>query len=250
MKIYKTENYEEMSRLAADMIAACILLKPNAVLGLATGSTPVGTYRELTECYRSGRLSFQEIRSVNLDEYCGLTPEHAQSYRRFMQENLFDHVDIRRENTYVPCGTAENPEEECRRYSRLIRELGGTDMQLLGMGHNGHIGFNEPGDCFVPDTHRVMLSAETIDANARFFASREEVPTSALTMGIGDIMAARHILILISGVDKAETAQKAFAGPVTPEVPASVLQLHPNVTLIGDKAALELLEASGVEMCR
>ncbi len=249
MRIYRAENYEEMSFRAADVIAAHILLKPDAVLGLATGSTPVGTYRELVERYDRGKLSFGEVKSVNLDEYRGLSPEHEQSYRYFMEDQLFRHIDICPENTHVPNGIATDLTEECRRYSRLIRELGRAELQLLGMGHNGHIGFNEPGESFIPETHEVELTEETIRANQRFFASMEEVPTGALTMGIREILSARHILLLVSGEDKAETLCKAVLGPVTPYLPASVLQLHQNVTLIGDRAALSRLEKEGAGIC-
>ena len=242
MRIYKTADYEGMSRRAANIIAAQIILKPNCVLGLATGSTPVGAYQRLIELYRGGDLSFAEVTSVNLDEYQGLSPEHEQSYRYFMRTNLFDHVDIRPACTHVPSGLAEDAGAEGERYDRLIRDLGGIDLQLLGLGRNGHIGFNEPGPDFVRETHVVELTASTIDANKRFFASESEVPRRALTMGVGAIMDAKRVLVVASGADKADAVARAFAGPVTPEVPASILQLHPDVTLVADAAALSKFE--------
>ena len=198
----------------------------------------MGAYRQLAAWNREGLLSFRSVSSVNLDEYKGLGPDHDQSYRYFMDRNLFDHVDICRDRTYVPDGLAADPEAECRRYDALVASLGGTDLQLLGLGHNGHIGFNEPGGVFVKETHVVDLTERTIEANARFFVNRDEVPRQALTMGIGTIMAARRVLVAVSGADKAEAVRLAFTGPITPAVPASILQLHPDVVLVGDTAAL------------
>ena len=241
MKILLTDSYDEMSRRAAKIFAAQLTLKPDSVLGLATGSTPLGLYAELARLCAAGELNFSKVRSVNLDEYVGLSASHPQSYRHFMDENLFSRVNIARENTFVPDGTAKDPAAACSGYDKRIRELGGIDLQLLGLGHDGHIGFNEPGDCFVPGTHVVTLTEQTIDANARFFASREDVPRQAVTMGIGQILQARRIVLLVSGGDKAEILYKAVRGPVTPRVPASVLQLHADVTLLGDRAALEKL---------
>ena len=249
MRIYECADYRAMSRRAASLIAAQVLLKPDCVLGLATGSTPVGLYRQLAEWHQQGDLSFAGVRSVNLDEYLGLSPHHEQSYRYFMQVNLFDHIDIKPENTHVLDGLAKNPQAECTAYNRLIRDLGGIDLQLLGMGHNGHIAFNEPGDDFGLETHVVDLTDSTIDANQRFFESRDEVPRHALSMGIKNIMNARRILMVVSGEEKADIVCRAFAGPVTKEVPASVLQLHPDVTLVGDKAALHKLAEAGVPVC-
>ena len=238
MRIYQEADYDAMSRRTAAIIAAEVVRKPDCVLGLATGSTPVGAYRQLAAWNREGLLSFRSVSSVNLDEYKGLGPDHDQSYRYFMDHNLFDHVDIRRDRTHVPDGLAADPEAECRRYDALVASLGGTDLQLLGLGHNGHIGFNEPGGVFVKETHVVDLTERTIEANARFFVNRDEVPRQALTMGIGTIMAARRVLVAVSGADKAEAVRLAFAGPITPAVPASILQLHPDVVLVGDTAAL------------
>ena len=241
MKIYRAENYDAMSRRAANILSAQVILKPDCVLGLATGSTPVGMYRQLVNWYEKGDIDFSQVHTVNLDEYLGLAPDHDQSYRYFMQQNLFDHINVRPENTNVPNGLASDPEAECRRYNEVIAGLGGIDLQVLGMGHNGHIGFNEPEEAFELETHVVDLTENTIQANARFFASKDEVPRRAITMGIKSIMQARHILVVVSGEDKAEIVRRAFAGPVTPLVPASILQMHPHLSLVGDEAALSLL---------
>ena len=249
MKIIKVKNYEELSRTAATIIAGTILSKPDCILGLATGSSPVGTYDQLAAMYEDGILDFSHVKSVNLDEYVGLDGSNDQSYRYFMQDNLFDHIDIHPENTHVLNGLAKDPDAECAAYNKLIAELGGIDLQLLGMGHNGHIAFNEPGDDFGLETHVVDLTESTIEANKRFFESRDEVPRHALSMGIKNIMNARRILMVVSGEEKADIVCKAFTGPVTKEVPASVLQLHPDVTLVGDKAALHKLVEAGVTVC-
>ena len=241
MKIYRAEDYNSMSRRAANILSAQVILKPDSVLGLATGSTPVGMYRQLVNWYEKGDIDFSQVHTVNLDEYLGLAPDHDQSYRYFMQQNLFDHINVRPENTNVPNGLASDPEAECRRYNEVIAGLGGIDLQVLGMGHNGHIGFNEPEEAFELETHVVDLTESTIQANARFFASKDEVPRRAITMGIKAIMQARHILVVVSGEDKAEIVRRAFAGPVTPLVPASILQMHPHLSLVGDEAALSLL---------
>lgn len=241
MQVYVAESYADMSRKAANILSAQVILKPDTVMGLATGSSPVGTYQQLIEWYKKGDLDFAQVRTVNLDEYAGLAPEHSQSYRRFMQENFFDHINIPRENTHVPNGLAPDLEAECRRYNQVIQSLGGIDIQLLGMGHNGHIGFNEPGQAFELETHVVDLTDNTIEANARFFASRDEVPRQAITMGIKSIMQAQRIVMVVSGADKADIVRAAFAGPVVPQVPASILQMHPNFILVGDKADLSKL---------
>ena len=242
MRIYCEKDYNAMSRRAAAVIAAQVVSKPDCVLGLATGSTPIGAYKQLVEWHRQGDLSFAQVHSVNLDEYVGLAPTHDQSYRYFMQNNLFDHVDILPENTNVPNGLAADAAVECARYEDVVRALGYADLQLLGLGRNGHIGFNGPCAEFPVATHLVDLTESTIEANARFFASAGDVPRQALTMGIGTIMRARSILVVASGADKAEAVRKTVNGPVTPEVPASILQLHPNVTIIGDEAALSGLK--------
>ena len=241
MKIYVSDDYKDMSRKAANIVSAHVILNPACVLGLATGSTPIGMYKQLIDWYNKGDLDFSQVKSVNLDEYVGLAPTHDQSYRYFMQHNLFDHVNIDPANTNVPNGLASDPEAECERYNQVIRSMGGIDIQVLGMGHNGHIGFNEPEEAFELETHVVDLTENTIAANARFFASKDEVPRKAITMGIKSIMQARHILVVVSGEDKADIVRTAFAGPVTPKVPASILQMHPNVSLVGDEAALSKL---------
>ena len=243
MKIYVAEDYQGMSRKAAGIIAAQVTLKPDSVLGLATGSTPIGMYQELVKGCAAGDLDFSKVRTVNLDEYVGLSGDHDQSYRYFMNDNLFDHVNIDKANTHVPNGLAEDPAAECVRYDQVIEDMGGIDIQLLGMGHNGHIGFNEPNDHFPLGTNLVDLQESTINANARFFASADEVPRQAMTMGIRSIMMAKKILVVVNGEGKADIVAKAFGGPVTPQVPASVLQLHPDVVLVGDKAALGKLLA-------
>lgn len=231
MRILETESYEKMSALAAGIIGAQILLKPDCVLGLATGSSPIGTYQELVKNCEKGILDFSKVRTVNLDEYCGLTPENPQSYRYFMNTHLFDHVNIHKEHTYLPDGSAPDIEKEAERYEKLVDSLGGADLQLLGIGHNGHIGFNEPTDSFPRYVHQVDLTESTIQANSRLFDRVEDVPTKAITMGIGTIMKASRIL-LIAGADKKEIIRKAMYGEITPHVPASVLQLHRDVTVI------------------
>lgn len=241
MKIYRARDYKDMSRKAANIISAQIIMKPNCVLGLATGSTPVGTYEQLVEWYHKGDLDFSEVTTVNLDEYKGLTRENDQSYYYFMNEHLFRHVNIDTNRTYLPDGTNLDSEGECARYNQIIHDLGGVDLQLLGLGHNGHIGFNEPNNAFEKETHCVDLAPSTIEANKRFFASAEDVPKQAYTMGIKTIMQARKILVAVSGADKADIVKRAFFGPVTPEVPASILQMHNDVILVGDEAALSKL---------
>ena len=238
MRFIKTTDYNDMSRKAANIISAQIISKPDCVLGLATGSTPIGTYKKLVERYEKGDLDFSAITTVNLDEYKGLPKENDQSYYYFMHENLFDHVNIRPEASHLPNGIVDDSDAECARYEELIRSLGGQDLQLLGLGHNGHIGFNEPSDNFEKVTHCVNLQERTIEANKRFFASADDVPKQAYTMGIGTIMQAKKILIIASGEDKADIVRDAFFGPITPKVPASVLQLHSDVILVADAAAL------------
>ncbi|MGO5114368.1 glucosamine-6-phosphate deaminase [Candidatus Avoscillospira sp. LCP25S3_F1] len=246
MRIIVCPDYSAMSRQAANVIAAQVILKPDCVLGLATGSTPVGAYQQLAKWQQQGDVTFADVRTVNLDEYRGLPGTHDQSYRYFMNTNLFDHIDIDKENTFVPNGMAEDVEAECAAYDERIQEFGGIDLQLLGIGHDGHIGFNEPADHFSCGTNCVKLTDMTIDANARFFANRDDVPREALTMGMQAIMQARAILMVVSGADKAEIIRKSFCGPITPEVPASILQLHPNVTIVGDEAALAGLKEEGL----
>ena len=250
MKTYPAQDYDALSRRAANLISAEVIRKPDCVLGLATGSTPVGTYRQLSAWNQKGDFSFKDVRTVNLDEYLGLPPTHDQSYRYFMQENLFDKIDIPFEHTHVPDGMAADPEQECRRYDELVRSLGYADLQLLGLGRNGHIGFNEPGDCFRKETHVVELTQNTIEANARFFENEAAVPKKAITMGIGCIMAARRVLLVASGANKAEAVYRTVCGPITPQCPASILQLHNDVVIVGDEEALSMVREAGVEICR
>ena len=237
MRIIITKDYDEMSKVAANIIAAQMTLKPNSVLGFATGSSPIGTYAELIKKNQAGDIDFSTITTVNLDEYKDLPITHDQSYYYFMNDYLFNHVNIDKNNTNLPNGNAEDPEAECARYEALIKELGGIDMQLLGLGHNGHVGFNEPGDCFQKNTYCVTLTERTIDANKRFFESADAVPRQAITMGVGTIMAAKKLVLVVSGADKADALQKCLQGPITPSVPGSVLQLHPDVTVVCDEAA-------------
>lgn len=232
MKVIETKNYEETSLYAANIVAEQIQKKGNSVLGLATGSSPEGMYRELVKMHESGSLDFSDITSVNLDEYYGLAPENDQSYRYFMNKHLFDYVNICKERTFVPDGLTKDPDKECAAYDQRIEALGGIDLQVLGMGLNGHIGFNEPAESFPVGTHLVTLEESTIEANSRFFASKEEVPTQALSMGLKSIMSAKKILLIVHGRAKQETLMKALNGPVTPWLPASVLQLHPDVTVV------------------
>lgn len=231
-----------MSRMAANIISAQVIIKSDCVLGLATGSTPIGTYKQLIRWYEKGDLDFSDVTTINLDEYKGLAPESDQSYRYFMNENLFNYININKENTYVPDGLEEDSDKACSDYNKIIKQKGGVDLQLLGLGNNGHIGFNEPGEAFEKETHCVKLSESTVNANSRFFDNIEEVPKEAYTMGIKAIMQAKKIIIVVNGAGKAEIVKEAFTGPVTPKVPASVLQLHNDVTLIGDKEALALLD--------
>lgn len=237
MRIIKAKDYADMSNKAAGIFFSQITLKPNSVLGLATGSTPIGTYKKLIEMYKAGDISFAEVKTVNLDEYVGLSGEDDQSYRYFMNEQLFDHVDINKENTNVPNGKAKDKPIECARYEELIKCLGGIDMQLLGIGNNGHIGFNEPDTCFEKYTHEVALTESTIKANTRFFANEADVPRTAISMGIKTIMEAKKIVLVASGSAKADIIYETCYGPITPNVPASALQLHPDVTIIVDEEA-------------
>ena len=242
MKIIRAKDYKDMSRKAANIISAQVIMKPNCVLGLATGGTPVGTYKQLIDWYNKGDLDFAEVTTVNLDEYRGLPRENAQSYWYFMHDNLFNHVNIDPSRINLPDGTNMDAEAECKRYDDVIHSVGGIDLQLLGIGHDGHIGFNEPGSAFELGTHCVDLTQETIEANKRFFDSIDDVPPKqAYTMGIKTIMQARKVLLVASGKDKAEIVKKAFFGPVTPAVPASILQMHPDFILVGDEDALSLI---------
>ena len=237
-RIEKVKDYSVLSKKAAMIIAAEITQREHPVLGLATGSTPIGAYQVLRELYREGRLDFSAVRTVNLDEYRGLSPEDSHSYRYFMNQELFHHINIDMEKTKVPNGLLTDANKACAEYEEHIRKLGGIHIQILGLGHDGHIGFNEPGDFFPNETHCVKLTEETIEANQRFFSSKEEVPKEAYTMGIGTIMKAKKILLMVSGKDKADILQKVLEGPVTPLIPASILQFHPHVHVLADEAAL------------
>ena len=241
MRIYKTADYEAMSRKAASILAAQMIAKPDSALGLATGSTPVGAYRYLAEWYAKGLLDFSQVRTVNLDEYKGLGPDHPQSYRYFMDQHLFRLVNIRPENTFVPNGLEMDSQKACEEFEKAVADLGGVDLQLLGMGHNGHIGFNEPGSAFPAGCHCADLAPRTLQANEKYFDDPDKMPRQAYSMGIGTIMSAGQILLAVSGAEKAEALAKALTGPVTPEVPASILQFHSDVTVVADEAALSRL---------
>jgi len=232
MKYIVVNTYEELSNKAADLIAAQILVKPHCVLGLATGSSPVGTYKRLIADNAAGKIDFSTVTSVNLDEYVGLDGSNDQSYRYFMNHNLFDHVNIDKAKTFVPNGCAADLKAEGEAYDAMIRDLGGIDLQLLGIGLDGHIGFNEPDYYFTGPTHEVKLDESTIRANARFFQSEDEVPKTAITMGMQSIMQAKKVLLIANGAANKAIIEKAFFGPIDPQVPASILQLHPDVTVI------------------
>ena len=242
MKIIRAKDYDDMSRKAANIISAQVIMKPNCVLGLATGGTPVGTYKQLIDWYNKGDVDFSEVTTVNLDEYRGLPRENPQSYWSFMHDNFFDHVNIDPARINLPDGTDLDAAAECARYDQVIQDVGGIDLQLLGIGHDGHIGFNEPAPAFELGTHCVDLTQETIEANKRFFEGNVDlVPKQAYTMGIRTIMQARKVLMVVNGAGKAEIVKKAFFGPVTPQVPASILQMHPDFILVGDAEALSLI---------
>ena len=242
MKIIRAKDYQDMSRKAANIISAQVIMKPDCVLGLATGGTPVGTYAQLVDWYNKGDLDFSEVTTVNLDEYRGLPKEHPQSYWYFMNENLFSKVNIDPAKTNLPDGTNLDTAAECARYNGIIHKLGGIDLQLLGIGPNGHIGFNEPGEAFELETHCIDLAPTTIEANKRFFDGNEAlVPKQAYTMGIKTIMQARKVLVVANGKAKAQAVKDAVTGPVTPACPGSILQLHLDCILVADEEALSLL---------
>ena len=248
MRIEKFETYADMSVFIAELIASQLLLKPDSVLGLATGSTPLGAYEHLVRLYNAGKVDFSKCVTFNLDEYYPISPDNPQSYHYYMKENFFKHINIHLENTHVPNGLAEDVAEEGRRYDALIESLGGIDLQLLGIGNTGHIGFNEPSESYIKETHRVTLNQKTIDANSRFFASKDEVPRYAVTMGIGSIMKAKKVLLVANGAGKAEILYQSLFGPITPEVPASILQVHPDVTIVGDEEAMSVIREKCPEM--
>jgi len=246
MKIIVASNKDEMSREAAAIFAEQIRSKPDSILGLATGATPLETYKVLIELYQNGELGFSQVRTFNLDEYVGLPPDHDQSYNYYMHDSLFNHVNLLPENCHVPNGIAADLEAECKAYDQRIEELGGIDLQLLGIGVNGHIAFNEPDSHFEKSTHVVQLTPSTIAVNSQYFASPEEMPTSALTMGINSIFQAKRIVLIASGPSKAEIVLAAFFGPITPQVPASILQMHRDFTLIADADAMRLVTEAGL----
>ena len=241
MKIFYSQTRDEAGKLAAASIAAVIKEKPDALLGLATGSSPIPTYNALVEMYNGNEISFASVKTVNLDEYVGLTPDHDQSYAYFMYKNLFSRTDIDISKTNLPSGVAQDPAAECARYNALLSSLGDRDVQVLGIGLNGHIGFNEPSDVFVKETELVDLTPSTVKANARFFASESDVPTQAFSMGIGQILRSRKIILLADGVAKAEILERALFGTVTPAVPASILQFADNVEVYADAQALSVI---------
>ena len=244
MKFIIEKDTKAMGQAAAELFERQVNKKPDSVLGLATGSTPIPLYQQMVADSQKGIVDFSQIRTVNLDEYVGVPAEDAQSYRYFMQTHLFDHIPVSAQQTALPDGMAEDPKEECRKYDQKILDWGGIDIQLLGIGHNGHIGFNEPGTIFEKKTHMVTIAEKTREANARFFdGDIEAVPKTAITMGIGNIMNARKIVLLVSGESKAEILEQALFGDITPAVPASVLQLHPDVTVIADREAASLIES-------
>lgn len=241
MRVIKVKDYDEMSRVAAGFISSMVILKPDCVLGLATGGTPEGTYKELIKAYNDGALDFSDVKSVNLDEYHGLASDNDQSYHYYMTDKLFNHINIKKENYYLPNGLAEDTAKECARYDETIKSLGGVDLQLLGIGINGHIGFNEPDKELKKDVHFAKLTDTTIEANSRYFKTFDDIPKHAFTMGVGTIMAARKIVLVASGKSKAEIMPAVINGPITTAVPASLLQLHHDVVIIADEDALSLL---------
>ncbi len=241
MQVLVFKNEAEVGKAAGMIVASEIIRKPDCVLGLATGSTPIPTYQEMIRMNREGILDFSKVRSYNLDEYIGLAPDHVCSYRRFMNEQLFDHINIDKANTHVPCGIGADHEADARAYDEAVEAAGGIDLQILGIGHDGHIGFNEPGDEFVSGTNIVTLTDMTIDANTRFFEKREDVPRQAITLGNRNIMAAKHIILLATGKGKAKAIASAIKGNITPKMPASLLQVHPNVQFLLDEEAASLL---------
>ena len=246
MRIIRAKDYKDMSRKAANIISAQVILKPDCVLGLATGSTPIGAYRQLSEWYQKGDVDFSQVSTYNLDEYRGLSHDDPQSYHYFMRDNFFNHINIDINNPHVPDGANPDAAAACAEYDAMVAAAGYPDLQLLGIGNNGHIGFNEPSDSFAKETHCVDLTENTIQANARFFSFIEEVPTQAYTTGIKNIMQARHILLIASGEAKADALYEAVYGPITPHVPASILQLHDEVSVVADEAALSRIIKEGL----
>lgn len=245
MNLIRVKDYQDMSRKAANIVSAQVILNPESTLGLATGSTPIGMYQQLIKWYQKDDIDFSNVSTVNLDEYIGLPKDHAHSYYRFMQDNFFSRINVDEQNIAIPDGMADDVSAECKRYEQRIESLGGVDLQVLGIGKNGHIGFNEPGDCFERDTHEVRLSQSTIEANSRFFERIEDVPKKAISMGIRTIMLAKRIILLCSGKDKAAILHRSFFHKIDPQVPASILQLHGNITVVADKQALSVIDSMG-----
>ncbi|MCK8817854.1 glucosamine-6-phosphate deaminase [Natroniella sulfidigena] len=243
MKIIKTKDYEMMSKKAAFIVASQIGLKKDSILGLATGGTPVGMYQELIRFYQEGMIDFENVTTFNLDEYYGLSGDDEQSYRYYMEENFFKDINLKPENIHIPDGMADDVSAECDRYNQLLEAEGGIDLQVLGIGRNGHIGFNEPDTEFKVGTHFVKLDDETIEANARFFDNPEDVPQTAISMGIKNIMQAKKVVLLANGLEKADAIKKTIEGSISPQVPASVLQLHPDVTFVLDEQAASKLDS-------
>ncbi|APQ75451.1 glucosamine-6-phosphate deaminase [Clostridium botulinum] len=241
MRIIVVDNYEEMSKKAAAMVASQVILKPDSVIGLATGDTPIGMYKEIINIYKNQKMDFSKVRTFNLDEYYGLNRENPQSYYYYMINNLFNHVNIDKNNINIPNGMADKIEIECKEYERKIDKVGGIDLQILGIGVNGHIGFNEPDTSFESETHLVNLDEKTIESNSRFFSSKDQVPTKAISMGIRTIMHSKKIILLACGQNKADAIFKAIEGKITPNIPASILQLHKDVVVIVDRKAASKL---------
>lgn len=241
MRLIIAKDYADVSRKAANIIAAQIYLKPDCVLGLATGSSPVGTYKELIAKYEAGDLDFSQVRTVNLDEYVGLNKDHDQSYAYFMRHNLFDHVNIDQNNCNIPNGMNPDAEAECARYDAVIDGFGGADLQLLGLGPNGHIGFNEPADAFAKGTNHVKLTDSTIDANQRFFASRDDVPRYALTMGMGNILRAKKLLMIVSGRKEDAMRRLLLSGSIDPHCPATFLRLHRDAVVLLERSLADAI---------
>lgn len=240
MKIIKAKNYKDMSRKAANILSAQVIKKPNSVLGLATGSTPIGMYKQLIEWYKKGDIDFSQVKTFNLDEYVGLSMDHPKSYHKFMYDNFFTKINVSPQNISIPNGLSEDHQKECYEYEKKIADAGGINLQVLGIGRNGHIGFNEPNEYFERDTHVVKLKQQTREDNSRFFKNIDEVPVSAISMGMGIIMKAEKILLLCSGKGKADILKQSLYGKIDPSIPASILQLHSDITVVADEDALGL----------
>lgn len=247
MKVLVYENYEDLSRAAADHVLALVKEKPNCTLGLATGKTPVALYRLLCQEQKVLNLDWKGVKTYNLDEYCGIDEDHVGSYRYFMEAHLFQALELKREQTFIPVGSSEDLERECRQYDARLEGTGGLDLQILGIGANGHIGFNEPNSCFIPNTHITALAQKSIEDNYAIFGTMDQMPKRAITMGIKPIMNAKKILVLASGSSKAPAIKEMIEGSVCPQMPASILNLHPNVWVLLDKAAASALKNTTLE---